>query len=153
MAGYAAILAENTTVSSPDAPSLMAEVPPGNAAAQMSRFYFIVDGESITGAYPDDQVAEESEKLMTWGRGMTAFLPKEVKLFADRAIFSQAMQMKGAELTTSRVLLDVSLELGEVASSDDGMLQCLRLDRVLPADLDAVLDAHAIGDGDAPAVH
>lgn len=58
------------------------------------RFYFIVDGKSITGAFPDDQVAAESEKLLSWGQGMTAYLPKQVKLFADGAIFSQAMQVK-----------------------------------------------------------
>jgi predicted amidohydrolase YtcJ len=59
------------------------------------RYYFIVDGKSITAAFPDDKVAEESEKLLTWGQGMTAYLPKKVKLFADGAIFSQAMQVKG----------------------------------------------------------
>lgn len=58
------------------------------------RFYYIVDGKSITGAFPDDKIAEESEKLLTWGQGMTAYLPKQVKLFADGAIFSQLMQMK-----------------------------------------------------------
>jgi len=40
-------------------------------------------------------VAEESEKLLSWGQGMTAYLPKQVKLFADGAIFSQAMQVTG----------------------------------------------------------
>lgn len=58
------------------------------------RFYFIADGKSITAAYADDKVAEETEKLLTWGQGMTAYLPKQVKLFADGAIFSQAMKMK-----------------------------------------------------------
>ncbi len=58
------------------------------------RFYFIVDGKSITGAFPDEQVAAESEKMLTWGQGMTAYLPKQVKLFADGAIFSQAMQVR-----------------------------------------------------------
>jgi predicted amidohydrolase YtcJ len=57
------------------------------------RFYYIVDGKSVTGAFEDDQVINESEKMLTWGRGMTAFLPKQVKLFADGAIFSQAMQV------------------------------------------------------------
>jgi hypothetical protein len=57
------------------------------------RFFFIVDGKSITGVYPDSKVAEESEKLLSWGRGMTAYLPNQVKLFADGAIFSQAMQV------------------------------------------------------------
>jgi hypothetical protein len=64
-------------------------------ASSPFRFYFIVDGKSITGAFPDEKVAEESEKLLSWGQGMTAYLPKQVKLFADGAIFSQAMQMKG----------------------------------------------------------
>ena len=40
-------------------------------------------------------MAAESEKLLSWGQGMTAYLPKKVKLFADGAIFSQAMQAKG----------------------------------------------------------
>jgi len=59
------------------------------------RFYFLVDGKSITAAHPDEKVAAESEKLLTWGQGMTAYLPKQVKLFADGAIFSQAMQVTG----------------------------------------------------------
>jgi predicted amidohydrolase YtcJ len=57
------------------------------------RFYFIADGKSITSAFPDEKVAGETEKLLSWGRGMTAFLPRQVKLFADGAIFSQAMQV------------------------------------------------------------
>ncbi|NLI45651.1 MAG: amidohydrolase family protein [Acidobacteria bacterium] len=59
------------------------------------RFYFIPDGKSITAAFPDEKVAEETEKLLAWGHGMTAFLPKQVKLFADGAIYSQAMQLTG----------------------------------------------------------
>jgi hypothetical protein len=59
------------------------------------RFYFIVDGKSVTGAYKDDQVVAESEKFLGWGQGMTAYLPRQVKLFADGAIFSQAMQVRG----------------------------------------------------------
>lgn len=58
------------------------------------RFYFLVDGKSVTGAFPDEKVIEESEKFLSWGQGMTAYLPKQVKLFADGAIFSQLMQMK-----------------------------------------------------------
>jgi hypothetical protein len=59
------------------------------------RFYYIIDGKSITAAFPDGRVAQESAKLLSWGRGMTAYLPKQVKLFADGAIFSQAMQLSG----------------------------------------------------------
>lgn len=58
------------------------------------RFYFIADGKSITPGCPDNQVIAETEKLLSWGTGMTAYLPKQVKLFADGAIFSQLMQMK-----------------------------------------------------------
>jgi len=58
------------------------------------RFYFLVDGKSVTGVFPDEKVIAESEKFLTWGQGMTAYLPKQVKLFADGAIFSQLMQMK-----------------------------------------------------------
>jgi len=57
------------------------------------RFYYIPDGKSITAAYPDEKVAEETEKLLTWGEGMTAYLPKQVKLFSDGAIFSQLMKL------------------------------------------------------------
>jgi predicted amidohydrolase YtcJ len=57
------------------------------------RFYFIADGKSITGAFPDEDVGKETEKLLSWGQGMTAYLPKQVKLFADGAIYSQAMQV------------------------------------------------------------
>lgn len=57
------------------------------------RFYFLADGKSITATVPDEKVAEETGKLLSWGQGMTAYLPKQVKLFADGAIFSQAMQV------------------------------------------------------------
>ncbi|MGB1128773.1 MAG: amidohydrolase family protein, partial [Haloferula sp.] len=57
------------------------------------RFYFIPDGKSIIAAHPDT-VVEETEKLMDWGQGMTAMIPKQVKLFADGAIYSQLMQVK-----------------------------------------------------------
>jgi predicted amidohydrolase YtcJ len=58
------------------------------------RFYFIADGKSITAAHPDDQVIAESEKLLSWGQGHTSYVPKQVKLFADGAIYSQAMQVR-----------------------------------------------------------
>ena len=63
-------------------------------SASPFRFYFIVDGKSVTGSFRDDQVVAESDKFLGWGQGMTAYLPKQVKLFADGAIFSQAMQMR-----------------------------------------------------------
>ncbi|WP_052190699.1 amidohydrolase [Chitinibacter sp. ZOR0017] len=57
--------------------------------------YFMVDGKSIVAQYPNDpsKVIAESEKLLSWGKGRTAYMPKQVKLFSDGAIFSQLMQM------------------------------------------------------------
>jgi predicted amidohydrolase YtcJ len=58
------------------------------------RYYFIADGKSLTAAHPDDQVIAETEKLLTWGQGKTEYVAKQVKLFADGAIYSQAMQVR-----------------------------------------------------------
>ena len=62
------------------------------------RYYFIADGKSLTAMYPDDRVIEETRKLTNWGQGNTAIIPGQVKLFADGAIFSQAMQMRDGYL-------------------------------------------------------
>lgn len=64
-------------------------------AASPFRWYFIADGKSVTAAHPDDRVAAETENFLDWGKGMTAYLPRQVKLFADGAIFSLAMQVSG----------------------------------------------------------
>ena len=57
------------------------------------RFYFIPDGKSLIAAHPDNLIAE-TERVLTWGEGMTSMVPGQVKLFADGAIYSQAMQVK-----------------------------------------------------------
>ena len=100
------------------------------------RFYFIADGKSITGAFPDEKVAEETERLLSWGQGMTAYLPKQVKLFADGAIYSQAMQVtagykdghKGAWMMepdffarTFRVYWDLGYQLHVHVNGDAGL--------------------------------
>jgi predicted amidohydrolase YtcJ len=100
------------------------------------RFYFIADGKSITGAFPDEKVGEETEKLLSWGQGMTAYLPKQVKLFADGAIYSQAMQVsagykdghKGAWMMepdffarTFRVYWDLGYQLHVHVNGDAGL--------------------------------
>ena len=58
------------------------------------RFYFIPDGRTLGGLFADDTLIAETEKLLPLATGNTAFLPKQVKLFADGAIFSQLMQMQ-----------------------------------------------------------
>jgi predicted amidohydrolase YtcJ len=56
------------------------------------RFYFIPDGKSLFAEFPENTLAE-TEKMLTWGLGMTAIMPKQVKLFADGAVYSLAMQV------------------------------------------------------------
>ncbi len=64
-------------------------------ASMPFRFYFIVDGKTLVDKYPDDdRVLAEAEKLDSWYEGMTGLMPKQVKLFADGAIYSQLMQVR-----------------------------------------------------------
>ncbi len=57
------------------------------------RFYFIPDGKSIYSLYPENAI-RETEKTLNWCHGMTTMLPDEVKLFADGAIYSLAIQLR-----------------------------------------------------------
>lgn len=57
------------------------------------RTYYLPDGKSMAQLHIDGNIIGETEALLTWGKGKTAFLPKQVKLFADGAIYSQLMQM------------------------------------------------------------
>ncbi len=57
------------------------------------RFYFIPDGRSLSLKHAGADLLAATEQVMTGAHGHTAFLPKQVKLFADGAIFSQLMQM------------------------------------------------------------
>ncbi|WP_338590158.1 amidohydrolase [Shewanella khirikhana] len=58
--------------------------------------YFVVDGKAMANSFGDDpaKMLAETERVMSWGEGRTRYLPKQVKLFSDGAIFSQLMQMK-----------------------------------------------------------
>ncbi|HIF9381098.1 TPA: amidohydrolase [Photobacterium damselae] len=62
------------------------------------RFYFIPDGKTMALEHLNDNMIGATEEMLSWGEGNTAFLPKQVKLFADGAIFSQLMQMKDGYL-------------------------------------------------------
>lgn len=71
--------AQNTVLSGPDVPI---------------RTFYLPDGKSLAALYLEDgRLIAETEALMDWGEGRTAFLPNRVKLFADGAIYSQLMQM------------------------------------------------------------
>ena len=57
------------------------------------RMYYIADGRSFVSNFQEDSVITETQKLYTAAIGMTKFIPNQVKLFADGAMFSQLMQM------------------------------------------------------------
>jgi predicted amidohydrolase YtcJ len=57
------------------------------------RFYFIPDGKSLMAMFPETAIAE-TEKVLTWGKGMTVMMPKQIKLFADGAVYSLLMQLR-----------------------------------------------------------
>lgn len=57
---------------------------------------FIPDGKSLAAMHPNDPAAlvAATRETLTWGAGRVRFLPQQVKLFTDGAIYSQLMQMK-----------------------------------------------------------
>jgi predicted amidohydrolase YtcJ len=58
--------------------------------------FFIPDGRTIFEKYGVDDAISATEKIVNMASsGKVSFLPNQVKLFADGAIFSQLMQMKG----------------------------------------------------------
>ncbi len=65
------------------------------------RGFFIADGRALAEAVKDEDgiidpqaLLDQTAEMRGWGAGMTSFLPKQVKLFSDGAVFSQAMQMR-----------------------------------------------------------
>jgi len=57
---------------------------------------FIPDGRTILERFGEDEASSATERLVaTAPSGKVSFLPDQVKLFADGAILSQLMQMKG----------------------------------------------------------
>ncbi len=58
------------------------------------RTFYLPDGKSLAALHLNDgRLIEETEALLDWGSGKTAFVPRQVKLFADGAIYSQLMQV------------------------------------------------------------
>jgi predicted amidohydrolase YtcJ len=58
--------------------------------------YFMADGKTFAARNPKDAKAliTDTEQVLSWGNGRTAYLPKQVKLLTDGAIYSQLMMMK-----------------------------------------------------------
>jgi predicted amidohydrolase YtcJ len=57
------------------------------------RTHYLPDGKTLAAMYSGPDLIFQTEALMSWGAGRTSFLPAQVKLFADGAIYSQLMQM------------------------------------------------------------
>lgn len=57
---------------------------------------FIADGKTLLLQHGDDRAAllQATAAVASWGQGRTFFLPGQVKLFTDGAIYSQLMQMR-----------------------------------------------------------
>jgi predicted amidohydrolase YtcJ len=53
---------------------------------------YIVDGKTMALQHMDN-LFEKTEEIQTWAEGMSRFIPKQIKLFSDGAVFSQLMQM------------------------------------------------------------
>lgn len=55
----------------------------------------MADGKTFAARNPKDPaaLAKDSEQVLTWGEGRTRYLPKQVKLLTDGAIYSQLMMM------------------------------------------------------------
>ena len=59
------------------------------------RFYYIPDGKTMAQLHSETgNIIEKTEEFSTWGTPTSYFLPKQVKLFSDGAVFSQLMQMR-----------------------------------------------------------
>lgn len=58
--------------------------------------YMIPDGRGLFDKYRSNvsELVPATEAFLTWGRGNVAWLPKQVKLFSDGAIFSLLMQVE-----------------------------------------------------------
>jgi len=63
-------------------------------AASPFHMDYIADGKTMAYQHLDGDIIGETEKLLSWGQGMSRFMPKQVKLFTDGAMFGQLMQMK-----------------------------------------------------------
>lgn len=58
--------------------------------------YFIADGKSFAARHPKDAAAlvKDTATVLDWGSGRTRYLPKQLKLLTDGAIYSQLMMMR-----------------------------------------------------------
>jgi predicted amidohydrolase YtcJ len=67
-----------------------------NAEDACFRTYLVPDGRTLFEKYKDDRgsLIAQTQAFTKWGRGRVQWLPQQIKLFADGAIFSQLMQLR-----------------------------------------------------------
>ena len=59
------------------------------------RSHFIVSGMMLAARHPMSELLTRTEDIVqNWGAGQVKYLPRQIKLFSDGAMFSQAMQMR-----------------------------------------------------------
>lgn len=65
------------------------------AEATPFRSFFSVNGMYLALAHPEEELVSRTEDIIrNWGGGRVDYLPRQIKLFSDGAMFSQAMQMR-----------------------------------------------------------
>ncbi len=62
------------------------------------RSYFIPNGMYLSAVYKNEDLIKKTEEILNWGEGKVEFLPKQIKLFVDGAMYSQNMIMRDGYL-------------------------------------------------------
>jgi len=62
------------------------------------RSFYIPSGLLLAEQYPADELVEKSKEFLSWGKGKVEYLPLQIKLFTDGAMYSQNMVMKDGYL-------------------------------------------------------
>ena len=62
------------------------------------RSFYIPSGLLLAEQYPVDELVEKSKEFLSWGKGKVEYLPLQIKLFTDGAMYSQNMVMRDGYL-------------------------------------------------------
>ena len=62
------------------------------------RSFYIPSGLLLAEQYPADELVEKSKEFLSWSKGKVEYLPLQIKLFTDGAMYSQNMVMRDGYL-------------------------------------------------------
>jgi len=62
------------------------------------RSFYIPSGLLMAEQYPAEELVEKSKEFLSWGKGKVEYLPLQIKLFTDGAMYSQNMVMRDGYL-------------------------------------------------------